>query len=161
MQLCSSLSILWHCLSLGLEWKLSFSSPVATVEFSKFSGILSAALSQHHLSGFEISQLEFCYPLNSMKANPMNSMKRQKDDTYVSEWVKSLSHVQLFATPWTIAYPAPQSMGFFQTRILEWSAISFSRGSSQPRDRTWVSCTADRRFTIWATREADTYVRTG
>ena len=52
MQLCSSLSILWHCLSLGLEWKLTFSSPVATAEFSKFAGILSAALSQHHLSGF-------------------------------------------------------------------------------------------------------------
>ena len=53
------LSILWHCLSLGLEWKLTFSSPVATAEFSKFAGILSAALSQHHLSGFEITQLEF------------------------------------------------------------------------------------------------------
>ena len=57
MQLCSSLSILWHCLSLGLEWKLTFSSPVATAEFSQFPGILSAALSQHHLSGFEIAQL--------------------------------------------------------------------------------------------------------
>ena len=59
MQLCGSLSILWHCLSLGLECKLTFSSPVATAEFSKFAGILSAALSQHHLSGFEIAQLEF------------------------------------------------------------------------------------------------------
>ena len=56
---CGSLSILWHCLSLGLEWKLTFSSPVATAEFSKFAGILSAALSQHYLSGFEIAQLEF------------------------------------------------------------------------------------------------------
>ena len=37
----------------------SFSSPVATAEFSKFAGILSAALSQHHLLGFEIAQLEF------------------------------------------------------------------------------------------------------
>ena len=36
-----------------------FSSPVATAEFSKFAGILSAALSQHHLLGFEIAQLEF------------------------------------------------------------------------------------------------------
>ena len=35
VQLCSSLSILWHCLSLGLEWKLTFSSPVATAEFSQ------------------------------------------------------------------------------------------------------------------------------
>ena len=34
MQLCSSLNILCHCLSLGLEWKLTFSSPVATVQFS-------------------------------------------------------------------------------------------------------------------------------
>ena len=51
--------ILWHCLSLGLEWKLIFSSPVATTEFSKFSGILSAALSQHHLLGLETAQLDF------------------------------------------------------------------------------------------------------
>ena len=59
MQLCSSLNILWHCLSLGLKWKLTFSSPVPTAEYSKFAGILSAAHSQHHLSGFEIAQLEF------------------------------------------------------------------------------------------------------
>ena len=31
-----SLSILWHCLSLGLEWKLTFSSSMATADFSKF-----------------------------------------------------------------------------------------------------------------------------
>ena len=47
------------CLSLGLEWKLTFSSPVPTAEFSKLAGILSAALSQHQLPGFEIAQLEF------------------------------------------------------------------------------------------------------
>ena len=38
--------------------------------------------------------------------------------------------------------------GIFQARILEWAAISFSRGSSQPRDQTQVSCIADRRFTV-------------
>ena len=43
--MCGSLSILWHCLSLGLGWKLTFASPVTTAEFSKFAGILSAALS--------------------------------------------------------------------------------------------------------------------
>jgi len=63
VQLCGSLSILWHCLSFGLEWKLTFSSPVATAEFSKCAGILSAALSQHLLSGFEITQLE-CHHLH-------------------------------------------------------------------------------------------------
>ena len=48
---------------------------------------------------------------------------------YVSK-VKWLSRVQLFVNPWTIAYQAPLSMGFFQARILEWVTISFSRGSS-------------------------------
>ena len=40
--------------------------------------------------------------------------------------VKLLSHVRLFATPWTAAYQAPPSMGFFQARVLEWGAIAFS-----------------------------------
>ena len=44
--------------------------------------------------------------------------------------------------------------GIFQVRVLEWIAISFSRGSSQPRGRTWISRIPGRCFTIWATREA-------
>ena len=44
--------------------------------------------------------------------------------------------------------------GIFQARVLEWIAISFSRGSSWPRNRTQVSRIAGRRFTFWATREA-------
>ena len=59
VQLCGSLSILWPCLSLGPEWKLTFASPVATASFSRFAGTQCAALSQHHLLGFEIAQLEF------------------------------------------------------------------------------------------------------
>ena len=35
-------------------------------------------------------------------------------------------------------------------RVLGWVAIPFSGGSSRPRDRIWVSCIADRFFTIWA-----------
>ena len=37
---------------------MTFSSPVATAEFSKFAGVLRAALSQHRLLGFEIVQME-------------------------------------------------------------------------------------------------------
>ena len=44
--------------------------------------------------------------------------------------------------------------GIPQAGTLEWVAMSFSRGSSQPRDQTWVSCIAGRIFTIWACREA-------
>ena len=53
--------------------------------------------------------------------------------------VKSLSRVQLFANSWVVAHQAPPSMGFFQARVLEWIAISFSRGSSHPKDWTRVS----------------------
>ena len=41
--------------------------------------------------------------------------------------------------------------GILQARILEWIAIPFSRGTSQPRDRTLVSCITGRFFTVWAT----------
>ena len=51
--------------------------------------------------------------------------------------------------------PGFSAREIFQARILEWVAISFSRGSSQPRDRTWVSCTAGRFFTDWAAKEAE------
>ena len=62
---------------------------------------------------------------------------------------KLLSHVRLLVTPWTV-----QVHGIFQARILEWVAVPFSRGSSQPRDQTQVSHIAGRFFTSWATREA-------
>ena len=47
--------------------------------------------------------------------------------------------------------------GILQARILEWVAFPFSRGSSQPRDRTQVSLIVGRFFTSWATREAQEY----
>ena len=50
--------------------------------------------------------------------------------------------------------PVSSVHGILQAKILEWVAISFSRGSSQPKNRTWVSCIAGRFFTNWAMREA-------
>ena len=50
--------------------------------------------------------------------------------------------------------PVSSVHGILQARLLEWVAISFSRGSSQPRNQTQVSCTAGRFFIDWATREA-------
>ena len=49
------------------------------------------------------------------------------------------------------------SPGILQARILEWVAFPFPRGSSQPRDRIQVSCTAGGFFTHWTTREAQEY----
>ena len=75
------------------------------------------------------------------------------------KYICTLSHsvVSDSAIPWTITCQAPLSMGILQARILEWVAMPSSRGSSQPRDRTWHSCTARRLFTIWATRETQEY----
>ena len=44
--------------------------------------------------------------------------------------------------------------GILHPRIMEWIAISFSNGSSQPRDQTQVTHMAGRLFTDWVTREA-------
>ena len=64
-----------------------------------------------------------------------------------------VSHVRLCHL---MDYSPPGSFvhGIFQTCILKWVAISFSRGSSRPRDRTWASWIAGRWFTLWATRKA-------
>ena len=61
---------------------------------------------------------------------------------------KSLSRIRLYdPTDYTVH-------GILQARILEWVAFSFSRGSSQPRDRTHVSSIAGGFFTNWAISEA-------
>ena len=54
-------AVVWAFFDIAFLWNWNESwpsSPVATAEFSKFAGILSVALSQHHLLGFEIAQLE-------------------------------------------------------------------------------------------------------
>ena len=48
--------------------------------------------------------------------------------------------------------PGSSAHGILQARVLEWVAISFSRGSARPRDWTQVSHIAGRRFNLWATR---------
>ena len=64
---------------------------------------------------------------------------------------ESLSHVQLFETPWMVARQAPLSIKFSRPRILEWVAIPSCRGYSQPTDQSWVSGIAGRFFTVWDT----------
>ena len=54
--------------------------------------------------------------------------------------VKLLSRVRLLATPWTAAYQAPPSMGFFQARVLEWGAIAFSEEqTNHNQDLAWTT----------------------
>ena len=73
-------------------------------------------------------------------------------------YIKKESEVAQSCAPlcYPVEYSPPGSSvhGILQARILEWVAISFSRGSSQSRDQTQVSCIAGRFFNLRVTREA-------
>ena len=61
-------------------------------------------------------------------------------DYVVAVVVSSLSCTQLFCDPMDCSPPGSSVHGISQAGILEWVAISSSRGSSQPKDWTHVSC---------------------
>ena len=110
MQLCSSLNILWHCHSLGLEWKLRFSSSVATADFSKFACILSAALSQHHLSGPPESR----NPITSTNFAHSNASWVTLDFTLQRVWLQMSDHItHLFIETFINGYPVSLKHFFF------------------------------------------------
>ena len=67
---------------------------------------------------------------------------------WVSEWVKLLSRVRL-CDPMDCSPPGSSVHGILQARVLEWVAISFSRGYSQPRGWTQVSHIAGRRVNLF------------
>ena len=72
---------------------------------------------------------------------------------FVSMWKLACCHClvtnlhQTLCDPMDCSPPGSSTHGSLQSRILEWVTISFSRGSSWPRDWTQVSCTAGRYFT--------------
>ena len=68
------------------------------------------------------------------------------------------SPVWLFATSWTVARQAPLSMGLSQARILEWVAISSSRGSFPCRSQTCISCLGRWILYHWATWESLVFI---
>ena len=59
--------------------------------------------------------------------------------------------------PMDYSLPGSSIQGIFQSRVVKWVPITFSRVSSWPRDWTQVSFIAGRRFTIWATRGLHTF----
>ena len=72
---------------------------------------------------------------------------------WVSEWVsEGAQSCPTLCDPVDCSPPGSPVHGILQAGILEWVAISFSRGSSRPKDRTQVSRIAGRLFNLWATR---------
>ena len=72
----------------------------------------------------------------------------------VSEQVSEVAQLcPTLCDPVDCSLPGSSIHGILQTRILEWVAISFSRGSSRSRDQSRVSRIGSRRFNLWVTRE--------
>ena len=78
----------------------------------------------------------------------------KKSACTAGKWKWSHSVVSDSLRPVDCSPPSSSVHGILQARILEWGAISFSRGSSRPRDRTQVSHIAGRHFNLCTTREA-------
>ena len=72
---------------------------------------------------------------------------------YVRVCAESLRSCPTLCDPVEYSPPGSSVPGISQTRILKWVVITFPRGSSQPRDQTWVSHVAGRVFTIWASEQ--------
>ena len=98
----------------------------------------------------------------SLYYNPIQQVKFSKFlchsrhmEKKLSTWQNWSEVAQLYSTlcdPMDCSLPRSSIHGIFQARVLEWIAISFSRGPSQLRDRTRVSCIVGRCSTVWATR---------
>ena len=98
------------------------------------------------------SQVHFSKETNSQVQNPGTAWSRECP---VGEPMSEVAQsCPTLCYPMDCSPPGSSIHGIFQARILEWVAISFSRGSSQPRDRTQVSHIAGRCFNLCATREA-------
>ena len=98
--------------------------------------------------------------LPSMGSHSQTRLKRLSSSSSRSLSLKIKNHLQEIKSGYvhahrvrlcdTMHYSPPGSSvhGILQALILEWAATSFSRGSSQPRDQTRMSCTAGRFFTV-------------
>ena len=71
---------------------------------------------------------------------------------YLQIWLVAQSCLT-FCNPMVCSLAGSSVFGILQARILEWVAVPFSRGSSWPKDWTWVSCIAGGFFTVWVTKE--------
>ena len=70
------------------------------------------------------------------------------------KWSEVAQSCPTLCDPMDSSLPGSFVHGIFQARVREWVAISFSRGSSQPRNQIRVSCIVGRCFTLWATSKA-------
>ena len=111
-------------------------------------------------------QINFCWkpchlPSTHSSSNPNCFWHTQKVKSQYRkwEWSEVAQSCPTLCDPMDCSLPGSSVHGIFQAIVLEWIAISFSRGSSRPRDQTWVSRIVDRCFAstevIYKTSESE------
>ena len=109
------------------------------------------------LSTFILSMLSFQWQIEK---NPFQKLCMNTDMALF--WANAgtgsrgvvIKSCMILVTPWTVAHQAALSMGFPRQEYWRMGSHSFPRGSSRPRDWTWLSCNLGRFSTNWATRKA-------
>ena len=99
----------------------------------------------------------FCLEAYSMRKKQQRNKSRfyeVETPVWVYVFVLPTQSCPTLWDPMNCSPPGSSVHGVLQARILEWVAIFYFRGSSRPRDWTWVSCIAGKFFNVWATREA-------
>ena len=144
------------CLSLGVSILQS-----AATFYHKLQNLSTSPICLVSLPWFSTSPLTFCTRCRKIKIVIIKLwqkaiMKGKEKKGKESEVAQSCLTL---CDPVDCSLPGSSIHGILQARILEWVAISFSRGSSWLRDQIRVSCIAGRFFTLWATREAQEYWR--
>ena len=85
-----------------------------------------------------------CILITSIFISRTLKVKRQVLESEWKQWVSVAQSCLTISNPTDCSPPGSSVHRIFQTVILEWVAISFFRGSSWPRDWTWVSCIVGR-----------------
>ena len=112
-----------------------------------------ASSSRSCLSAF--SSLYILHPMGQGKSCSLpqacfGASGLEADHFVMLKWSEIARSCPSLCNPMDCSLPGSSVHGLFQASVLECIAISFSRGSSQPRDRTQVSRIVGRRFTVWA-----------
>ena len=130
---------------LGKSWEIPGTEEPAGLQS------MESQKSRTWLSDWVQQSTHHCNPLSLSFSFPSS---RILGDLFFSSFYLHYFFLESESESHSIVSDSSQPHGILQARILEWVAFPFSRGSSQPKDRTQVSHIAGRFFANWATRKA-------
>ena len=159
---------LLQCRKMNIEHEVAQSCPT-------LSDLMDCSLPDSSVHGiFQARVLEWgaiAFSKSDVRPRQVSKRRQTTSEPCSSKYHKMAAHAHIWSSfiqkraslvtqsspilcnPMDCSPPGSSGHGIFQARILEWVSISFSRGSSPPRDQTQVSHIVGRCFTVWATRE--------